>query len=723
MSGIGISTDRIDGQVKVTGSADYAADRQVPGLLIALGLRSPVAHGRIVSIDVSAAQARSGVVKVYTHLDAERLDWRSDPAIDALGAEHLGRPSMGDEASRLPAYRPLTGSEILFAGQWIAVVVAETFESAREALEHIRVEVSPCAAETALPVRPGPFFAGEMQYRRGPETPPDSASHRVSATYHTPIQLHQPMEPSATTAIWDETGVTLHDTTQGTKATRNNVAESLRLPVDKVRVMSPYVGGGFGSKNQIWPHQALAAHLARDLGRPVRVQLTRADMAVASGYRSETRQDVELLADDEGRLLSITHDTEVPTSLRGGFFEPCGLNTLLLYRSERIAVSHTVVRRSVATPTPFRAPGETPGTFALETALDELAHQLKIDPIELRLRNFPDRDEFHGRDWSGNNLRECYALGAERIGWPSGYVAPRSVETGGVFTGYGMATTAYPAQAQPASVRISLSRNGPLSIATSATDIGTGMRTLLMQTACEMLGLAPDAVEVRLGDSAFPDAPSAGRSRSTASVLPAASAACRALLQRLDELAPIDPSDASNRPRILERFERTGLSDLSVSGSADGVPREKDLSYYSFGAHFVELTVDTRIARLRIRRMISAIDCGRIVNPNTAASQVKGGLVFGIGMALTEDARRHPTALRVMGDNLADYAIPVHADMPEMEVVFVDRPDPAINEFGLRGLGEIGLPGVAAAIGNAVFSATGRRVRSLPISFSALIDP
>ncbi len=541
--------------------------------------------------------------------------------------------------------------------------------------------------------------------------------HTLREAYDTPMQLHQPMEPSATTAVWTPDGeLTLYDSTQGTRATRDAVADSLGISPDCVHVVAAYVGGGFGAKNQIWPHQALAAHAARHLKRAVRVQLSRSDMAVATGYRSRTRQEITLAADAEGRLLSLRHHSEVPTSLRGGFFEPCGLNALMLYASKHVAVTHTVVREAVSTPTPFRAPGETPGSFALETALDELAVRIGLDPVALRVRNFADRDAFHDRAWSTNELLECYRSGAACFGWPEMPSPPRTKRDGPILIGYGMATTAYPAPAHPATVRLTLNADGVL-VETSATDIGTGMRTILAQAAADGLALPLEAVAVSLGASDLPAAPTAGRSKSTASVLPALADACRALIATLDASDP----GSTNRP-LMDRLEHSGQTCLTVEGHAHGLSADGPLSHYSFGAHFVEIRIDPRIGRLRVSRVVSAVDCGRILNPLTAASQIKGGVVFGIGMALMEDARRSGATGRVWGDNLADYAIPVNADVPPIEVIFADTPDLAHNEFGARGLGEIGLPGIAAAIGNAVYDATGRRCRSLPIPMQALID-
>jgi len=352
-----------------------------------------------------------------------------------------------------------------------------------------------------------------------------------------------------------------------------------------------------------------------------------------------------------------------------------------------------------------------------------LAFDLGINPLELRRRNFAARDPYHKRDWSSNQLLACYARGAEAFGWPVTMPRPRSMRDGNTLIGYGMATTAYPAPALPATVRLRLSADGPLIVETSATDIGTGMRTILAQTVADAFGYPMDDIAVRLGDSNLPDAPTAGRSKSTASLLPAAAKACAIMREKLDALAQHGTLPATSNRSASAILQAAGLPELSADGSSTGMGEARnDRSYYSFGAHFVEVRIDERLGRLRVSRIVSALDCGRIVNPTTATSQIKGGIIFGIGMALMEAAEFHPQYHRIVGDNLADYAVPVQADIPPIEVIFIDNPDKAFNEFGARGLGEIGVPGMAAAIANAVFHATGRRFRDLPITPAKIVS-
>lgn len=666
----------------------------------------------------------NGVVAIYTHVNAaEELDWSIESQALVLSAEALGRSALErDEPCPPPLFQPLTGPEIMFAGQWIALVVADTPEAAREASGQVVVEYLPAEASVQLDpdrddlISPTFFFGADMHVHRTRDSLAKGSDGNIEEVYGTPTQIHQPMEPSATIADWQRGGVTVYDSTQGVWATREYIARSLKIATEQVRVISPFVGGGFGGKNQMWPHQALAAHVSRALGRPVRIQLTRADMAVATGHRSVTKQEVSLTCDANGTLGRLKHTSWVPTSKRGNFFEPCGLNSLMLYNNSELEVRHFVARKNIPTPTVFRGPGETPGSFALECALDELAHQMRIDPLEIRRRNFAARDAYHDREWSSNRLLDCYTQGAEAFGWPSSYVQPRSRFEGHEYVGFGIATTAYPAPALTATVRLRLRADEALAVETSATDIGTGMYTILAQAVSDELGWPIGEIVVRLGCSDFPNAPTAGRSKSTASVLPAAANACRALLGRLREIGCLAEAERGSNLSPSGALRSAGLSELVVEGTSSGMPTEHNLSFYSFGAHFAEVRVDEELGRVRVTRFVSAVDCGTIINPKTATSQIKGGIIFGIGMALMEKGQFHPANGRLVNDNLADYAVPVHADVPDIDVIFVHGPDERFNKFGARGLGEIGLPGAAAAIANAVFNSTGKRIRNLPIT-------
>ncbi|WP_116655177.1 xanthine dehydrogenase family protein molybdopterin-binding subunit [Pelagibacterium sediminicola] len=715
MQKFGSPESRIDGASKVTGRAMYAADFHLPHMLYAVGIRCHVPHGKIIRIADEEALRSNGVVAVYTHLNAfEELGWTVTEELTRASAEGLGLSAFKQSES-VVGYRPLTTDVIRFAGQWIAVLVARTIHDANRGASLVQFEVESYDHNVSLNQadiegsKPVCFFGEQMQVERGLRGTADATDIVISQIYKTPVQLHQPIEPSATVAVYEDTQLTLFDSTQAVVATRDHVALSLGLPKERVRVVTHFVGGGFGSKNQVWPHQALAAHISRSLGRPVSLQLTRNDMAVASGYRSQTKQKVEIVADRYGKLKSLRHLSHVATSTAGGYFEPCGLSTLALYPSPHLEVGHFVHRKHVSTPTPFRAPGETPGSFAVESALDEVAHRLRINPLELRKLNYPSRNTYQDREWSSIHLDKCYTIGAEEFGWPSSYVEPRSFRDGREAVGYGMATTCYPADVLPASVTVKLTHSGHAVVETAAADIGTGMYTILAQTVADQLSIPFDLIDVRLGESVFPPSPSAGRSRSTSSVLPATKNACEKIRRKLNAKHNTWTTGSGEEWAIVE------------TGTYSGTANADNLSFYSFGAHFVEVGVDEEFAKVRVRRFTSVLDCGRIVNPKTAASQIRGSIIFGIGMALMEDAQFDREGGRLVNDNLADYHVPVNADIPEIDIHFINEPDFHFNTLGVRGLGEIGLPGTAAAIANALYSATGRRIRSLPISYSSLL--
>jgi xanthine dehydrogenase YagR molybdenum-binding subunit len=619
----------------------------------------------------------------------------------------------------------MTSPDIHFAGQVVAIVVATSLLSAREAAAAVAVEYDSVPVSLDLndgnSAQPSLFFGEKMQVSVGATCDSVKAPHTISARFHTSVEHHHPMEPGATVADWRDGSVILYDSTQGVDDTQIYVAAALGIPPERVRVLSPFVGGGFGCKNQVWPHQAMAVFLSRRLKHPVKLVLSRADMTTSCGFRSQTRQDFTLKADNRGELKAIRHRITVPTSMVGHFFEPCGLNTLVMYPTPSLEIEHYVLRQHISTPTVFRGPGETPGTFALECAMDELAHQMRMDPLELRVRNYAERDFYHHADWSSKHLDECYRLGAERFRWPGRYVEPRSMPDGPELVGFGVATTAYPAVAWPARARVEAFDNGEIHVAVAGHDIGTGLYTILGQVAADELRVPLSAVRVTLGDTDAPEAPAAGRSAQTASVAPAVQRAARRVYEDLAQMTsnarpPDGPSDIRSQSTPASMLHILGLQSLTREAAGTPQGRRSNLSFYSFGAHFVEVRVDEELGRLRVARVVTVLDCGRILNPKTAASQVKGAVVFGIGMALMEQTIYDPNTARVLTDNLADYHVPVNLDVPQIDVLFVNEPDLQFNELGARGLGEIGLPGCAAAIANAVYSATGKRFRNLPIT-------
>jgi xanthine dehydrogenase YagR molybdenum-binding subunit len=723
---IGRPLDRIDGPAKVTGAARYAADAVELAPLYAVIVQSTIARGRIRAIDESAARTVPGVVEVLTYRNAPRV-----PVFE-----------FSWETPYCEQLAPLQDDQIHYDGQHVAVVLGASFEAAREGAALLRIDYDAMTArwqvadDPALEAIPS-FFGMDAQPRRGgPERAYETSAVSVDVTYRTPPENHNPLEPSATIARWDGDELVVHDATQWVVGTRGSLAAAFKLDQTKVRVISPFVGGGFGCKGFFWPHPLLAAMAARVTGRAVKLVLTREQMFTSCGHRSETEQRVRLGASREGTLQAVLHDVVTASSRVGTFLEPAGLVSTSLVACPNVAVTHRTARLDIPTPTAMRAPGEATGTFGLGCALDELAEKLGLDPLELLRRNHAVVDGGTGRPYSSNHLLECYARGAERFGWERRTAAPRSMREHGEFVGWGVATATYPALRAEAQARVTLDRDGRIEVASATHDLGTGMYTIIAQIAADALGVDPRSVRVRIGDSALPPAPVAGGSQSTASVGPAVQDAALKLREqaiqialetngsplqglRLEQVAFADghlrAKDDPSRTLTYTQIARLAGRDLDVLASA--APGEAEAAYAleSFGAQFCEVRYDEELARVRVTRALGVFDCGRVLNPKTARSQMIGGIVWGIGMALLEETVREPRGGAVVNNNFADYHVPVNADVPAIDVLFVDEPDLIFNPLGARGMGEIGITGVAAAIANAVYHASGVRVRDLPI--------
>jgi xanthine dehydrogenase YagR molybdenum-binding subunit len=690
VSAVGRPLPRVDGPLKVTGAATYAAEFAPAGMVHAALVGATVARGRIARVDADAALAAPGVLAVITHANV---------------------PPLGDLPER-GVFRtedrvPLSDDRVHYAGQHVAVVVAETFEQARHGAALVRVDYEPEA-----PLLPEPGALAELalpspddgdRYARGDvaATLARPAAARIEHAYTTPVENHHPMEPSATVAAWDGDELTVWDSTQWVLGTRKALAAAFGLDPAAVRVICPFVGGGFGCKGMQWPHTTLAAAAARVVGRPVRLVLTRAEMATAVGHRPLTVQVLTVASGEDGRLLALRHRTINVTATTTDYVESAGHSTSRnLYACDAVEVTHEIVRANVPPPTFMRAPGECTGMFALESALDELAAELGIDPVELRLRNHADGDPAAGVPWSGKRLRECYAHGAEAFGWSARRPAPGSHRDGRDLVGWGMAGAVFPAYRGAASAAVAVGRDGRATVRTAGHELGTGAYTVFAQVAADALGIEPGRVIVELGDSTFPPAPVAGGSMQTASVVDAIAEAAGRVRRELEAGADEARAEARAAP------DREAARSWSSS---------------SFGAHFCEVRIDPAEARVRVSRFVSVMDIGRVLNAATARSQVTGGVIMGIGMALTEETPRDPRTGRAVGGDLAGYAIPVNADVGAIEVAFVDVPDPHLNSLGARGVGEIGITGVAAAIANAVHHATGLRIRDLPITPERLL--
>jgi xanthine dehydrogenase YagR molybdenum-binding subunit len=734
---IGTAASRIDGRAKVTGTARYAAEVNVPGLVHGSVVTSTIAKGRIVGLDASAALRVAGVIDVLSHAHRPRMASDDSAYKDETAPD--GSP-----------FRPLYDDRVLFSGQPVALVVAEEPEIARFAAALLRVdyEEQPYVTdlhrrrdEATASAKPGESMFGPPAPRGDTGRALASAQVRHRGEYSVPIEHHNPMEPFASTVIWAGGGrLTVYDKTQGVQNVQRYLCSVFGMAPEDVRVMSPFVGGAFGSGLRPQFQVVLAVLAARALARSVRVVLTRQQMYVL-GYRPAMIQSVELGASTEGRLDAISHDATTVTSQYEDFHRQETGWSGLLYACPNASYAHRLAHLDLPTGCDMRAPSATTGVYALECAMDELAVTLGLDPIELRLRCYSDRDQISGRPYSSKALRECYRRGADAFGWQRRRPAPRSMRDGSELVGWGMATGVWEALQVPITVRIALSANGHADVACATSDIGTGTYTIMAQVAADMLGLPLDAVSIRLGDSTLPPSPVEGGSWIAASVsngiATTAAAVCRDLLgmaQRMpgsplagatpDEVALVDGRLQSRR----DAARAVGIADAMRHGGVDRIEQERTTTFTDDGGHahnthaaiFAEVKVDEELGIIRVTRIVDAVAAGRILNPKTAKSQVMGGAVWGIGMALHEETLVDHDLGRIMNANLGDYHVPVHADVHDIEVIFVEEPDGIVNPMGIKGVGEIGIVGVAAAIANAVHHATGKRVRDLPITLDKL---
>ncbi|MDO9712281.1 xanthine dehydrogenase family protein molybdopterin-binding subunit [Paracraurococcus lichenis] len=706
---IGPPLPRRDGPAKVTGAARYATDEMPPGLAHGVFAESAIAAGRIRAVDAAAARAAPGVLAVLTHENAPRL-----AQVGQQG--QAGRPGQ--------SHMPLQDAHIFHAGQYVALVVAETIEAAEHAADLVRVEYEPDPAgprarfeahldEAEVPPRIPLIGTPPVESCRGdPEAALAAAPVRLDLIYRTPVEHHVPMEQHGTVAAWDGDRVTVWDSTQHVYGVRSIVAKFLALEEEQVRVLSAFTGGAFGSKGSSWPHITFAAVAAREVGRPVRIWLGRRQGFVGAGHRSPTLQRMRVGAGRDGRLQALLHEAVGHSSPYDAFSDATAVVSRMLYACPAIRTGHRIVRVNVNTPTAMRAPGEAQGSYALECAMDELAAELGLDPLELRLRNYTERDEDEGgKPYSSKALRECYRQGAERFGWARRPLAPRTQRDGRWRVGQGMATAVYPGKQSPASARVTLLPDGRAEMATATQEIGTGGSTALAMVAAAALGLPLDRLRFAYGDTRLPRAPVSAGSQSTASVGSAIRLAAEAALRRLAALS----GGAPNPTAWAEQVANHG----PVSGEATYEPPDKDArthAPHAFGAQFCEVRVAEDSGEVRVARWTGAFGCGRIVNARTAHSQLLGGIVWGIGMALLEETHLDARLGRFMNRNLAEYLVAVNADVPVIDAFFLPDADEAVNPIGAKNVGEIGICGAAAAIANAVFHATGRRIRDLPIT-------
>lgn len=735
MSLIGKPLPRVDGLAKVTGLARYAAEFTAPGMLHAALVTSPVSRGRIRGFDLTEAWRVSGVAGILTHENAPRLGKLQGPMLDLS--------SLG---------LTLQDARIHYDRQAIAVVVADTLEAAERAAALVRVQIEPLPPRVDMlewqdeAFNPGEFLGRPTSQFRGDFAAAwAEADVRVNATYTTPQENHNPLEPHATLARWEGDRLEVHDSSQFVEGVRTRLANLLGLDEANVRVICPYVGGGFGSKGQTWPVTLLAAMAARLVERPVRLALTREQLYGVVGHRSPTRQQVRLGATRDGQLVAYAHDTLSQCAFFSEYVEPVSRSVGVLYACPNVAIRQRVVRLDTNNATFMRSPGDATGLYALESALDELAYALRMDPVELRLRNDTPVEPTTGRPWSSKSLAECYARAAGRFGWQDRPVGPRMRREGHEWVGWGMATATLHSSRSPASVRVRLRADGSVAVETATHELGTGISTLMTQVAADVLGVPAARVAVRLGDTALPYAPLSAGSQTTASVTPAVRAAAEGVRAALLALASADrcspvhglppeaialadgrihaKDDPARGEAIAAQLHRHGVPELTSERHLETVDEDRlPRAMRAFGCHFVEVRVDADFGTIRVSRYVGAFGAGRVLNPRTARSQLAGAVVWGIGMALMEATTRDPRRGRVMNANLADYLIPVNADVPELEVLLVDEPDEQINSLGAKGLGELGNAGTAAAIANAVFHATGERLRELPLTPDTLVS-
>jgi xanthine dehydrogenase YagR molybdenum-binding subunit len=738
---IGTATSRVDGRAKVTGAAKYAGEFTTTGLAHASVVTSTIAKGRIARIEASEALSVEGVIDVLTHQNRPPM----------ASADSAYKDDVAPEGS---PFRPLYDDRIWFNGQPIALVIAEESEIARFAASLVRVEYDKEAHATDVYCQRDAAFALEAPANpaENPFAPPKprgttehafaAAEGRHRGEYHVPIEHHNPMELYASTVIFEQDGkLTIYDKTQGVQNVQRYVCSVFDMEPDDVRVMSPFVGGGFGSGLRPQYQVVLAVLAARALKRSVRLVLTRQQM-YGLGYRPAMIQQIELGAKGGGTLDAITHEAITVTSQYEDFHRQETGWSGLLYKRANAKHTHKLARLDLATPCDMRAPSAAPGVYALECAMDELAVALKLDPLELRLRCYSDRDQHTDRPYSSKSLRDCYRQGAEAFGWDKRNPEPRSMREGTELVGWGMATGVWEALQVPIAVRIVLTANGHAEVSCATSDIGTGTYTIMTQVAADMLGLPLDSVTIKLGDSTLPQSPVEGGSWIAASVsngIATTSDAVRKELLRVAKQMPNSPlADAAPDEVALadgklvskrDASRAVSIADAMRHGAVDRIEREKTTTFADHGSHahnthsavFAEVKVDEQLGVMRVTRVVSAVAAGRILNTKTASSQIIGGVVWGIGMALHEETLVDHNFGRIMNANIAEYHVPVNADVYDIEVIFVDEPDDIVNPLGIKGLGEIGIVGVAAAIANAIYHATGKRVRDLPITLDKLL--
>jgi xanthine dehydrogenase YagR molybdenum-binding subunit len=734
---IGKEMSRVDGVAKVTGKAKYAAEFKVPNLAYGFIVLGDIAKGTIKSIDTAEAEKVPGVIRILTHLNAPKLGPKAN--------SEYSPPDNSRQQDK--SFRALQSDRILFNMQPVALVVAETYEQARYAARLVKTAYNAEKHVTDTEAVRGrarlPSQGPKPAVRGNPEEAMKNAPVKVEAEYRIPIEHHNPMELHAAIAFWEGDKLTIFDKTQDVYGVRGHLATSFNVPEENVSVVSPFVGGAFGSSLRPNYYPSLTAMAARELKRPVKVVYTRTQMYTGHGYRPYTIQKIALGAEASGKLTAMIHEAVHNTSTFEEFNDGTTNFTRQVYACPNLNAPLKIAGTDFNTPTWMRAPGAVSGMFALECAMDELAYALKIDPLELRLINYAETDPVSGKPWSSKALRECYRMGAEKFGWKNRKFEPRSMRDGRLLVGWGTATGVWGAFQRPASARITFRADGTAHITSATSDIGPGTYTVMTMIAAEYLGLKPEKIKFELGDTKFPRAPAQGGSQTTSSVGSAIYETAGVIKRKLLDLAKKDAAspfaaadnegvelldgklqiknDSSRSVNVSELMRRNNLTEITETFESKPSPERQKYALLAHGAQFIEVKVDPDTGFVRVTRAIEVSACGRIMNPKTSHSQEIGGVVWGIGMALEEATEVDHRFGRIMNPNLQHYHVPVSADIHEIETIFVEEDDKIVNPLGVKGMGELGMVGIPAAIANAVFHATGKRIRDLPITPDKLL--
>ncbi|MCB1023046.1 MAG: xanthine dehydrogenase family protein molybdopterin-binding subunit [Acidobacteria bacterium] len=719
MKYIGKETSRVDGFDKVTGRAKYSAEFQVKNLAYGYLVQSTIAKGTITSIDTSAADKATGVLKIYTHLNSLKVE---------------------DRAGSM--FRALQSADIKFSGQPIALVVAETYEQARYAANLVKAEYASADPSTDLKTAnktaANRVDRNRAKPRGNPKEAFDNSAVKVEAEYTIPIEHHAPMELPSATAFWEGDKLMMFDKSQGVYGVRDHLKDSFGIPAENITVVSLFVGGAFGSN--LRPHQYpfLTAMAARELKRPVKTTYTRRQTFVGNGYRPYTFQKVSVGASKDGKLQSIIHESESNTSSFEDFSEGSSTFGRTLYACPNYDSPYNIIRTDLPTPTWMRAPGAVSGAFALESAIDELAYKLKIDPIEIRRINYSETDPDTGKPFSSKELMECFNVGAKKFGWEKRPIEPRSMREGDWLVGWGVGIGTWGAWQAPATATITLRADGTATVGSATADIGPGTYTTMTMIAAENLGIPMERVKFELGKTTLPQAPSQGGSITTSSVGAAIYGGSMVIKQKLFDMANKDPKssfagstvedvelkdgnlalkkNSSKFVSVADLMKANGLTEITETHQSMPSAERAKYTTLAHGVQFIEVKVDEAIGKIKVTRVIEAAACGKIINPKTSHSQEIGGIIGGIGMALSEETKVDHRYGRMITTNFADYHMPVHADIFSIKSEFVEEEDKIVNPLGAKGMGELCLVGVPAAIANAIFHATGKRIRELPIT-------